>query len=86
LTGKEKRVGGFDLIWDDGPVLADDGSMECSVNGTSTTANSFLGILLFLNLTLRSHFHFTLNFSHDIFNYKCLGFVRILSLWPDVQP
>ncbi|XP_045194164.2 probable tubulin polyglutamylase TTLL9 isoform X3 [Mercenaria mercenaria] len=43
LTGKEKRVGGFDLIWDDGPVLADDGSMECSVNGSSTTANSFLG-------------------------------------------
>lgn len=43
LTGKEKRVGGFDLIWDDGPVSADDGSAECSVNSISTTANSFLG-------------------------------------------
>ncbi|KAL4234903.1 putative tubulin polyglutamylase ttll9 [Mactra antiquata] len=43
LTGKEKRVGGFDLIWDDGAVLADDGSMECSVNGMSATPNSFLG-------------------------------------------
>ena len=43
LTGKEKRIGGFDLIWDDGPVLADDSNMECSVNGNVTTTNSFLG-------------------------------------------
>ncbi|XP_069113363.1 probable tubulin polyglutamylase TTLL9 isoform X4 [Argopecten irradians] len=44
LTGKEKRIGGWDLLWDDGPVLADDGNMECTTNGTSvTTANSFLG-------------------------------------------
>ena len=44
LTGKEKRIGGCDLLWDDGPVLADDGNMECSVNGSVTTSNSFLGI------------------------------------------
>ena len=43
LTGKEKRIGGCDLIWDDGPVLADDGNMECSINGAVTTSNSFLG-------------------------------------------
>ena len=43
LTGKEKRCGGFDLIWDDGAVLADDGNMECSANGAVTTPNSFLG-------------------------------------------
>ncbi|KAK3085866.1 hypothetical protein FSP39_009817 [Pinctada imbricata] len=44
LTGKEKRVGGWDLLWDDGPILADDGNMECSTNGGNvTTPNSFLG-------------------------------------------
>ncbi|KAL5021947.1 hypothetical protein ScPMuIL_001102 [Solemya velum] len=44
LTGKEKRVGGWDLLWDDGPVLADDGNMECTMNGTSAAVtNSFLG-------------------------------------------
>ncbi|KAJ8303559.1 hypothetical protein KUTeg_019955 [Tegillarca granosa] len=45
LTGKEKRIGGWDLIWDDGIVLADDGNMECTSNGSTsvTTTNSFLG-------------------------------------------
>ncbi|CAH1779549.1 unnamed protein product [Owenia fusiformis] len=42
LTGKEKRIGGFDLIWDDGPVLTDDGGIDC-VKDTSYTTNSFLG-------------------------------------------
>lgn len=42
LTGKEKRVGGFDLLWDDGPVFADEGNMI--MNGNSPTImNSFLG-------------------------------------------
>jgi tubulin polyglutamylase TTLL9 len=42
LTGKEKRVGGFDLLWDDGPVTADDLGSESSDPGY---ANSFLGCL-----------------------------------------
>ena len=44
LTGKEKRVGGWDLLWEDGPILADDGNMECAPNGTTASIpNSFLG-------------------------------------------
>ncbi|XP_048727634.2 probable tubulin polyglutamylase TTLL9 isoform X7 [Ostrea edulis] len=44
LTGKEKRIGGWDLLWEDGPILADDGNMECVPNGNTTTIpNSFLG-------------------------------------------
>lgn len=40
LTGREKRVGGFDLIWNDGPVYIDDcGSAE------QPRLNSFLGCL-----------------------------------------
>ena len=38
LTGKEKRVGGFDMIWSDGPVNVD----ECSGEQQSKL-NSFLG-------------------------------------------
>jgi tubulin polyglutamylase TTLL9 len=37
LTGKEKRVGGFDMIWNDGPVYVDD----CSAD--QPKLNSFLG-------------------------------------------
>jgi hypothetical protein len=37
LTGKEKRVGGFDMIWNDGPVYADDTGFE------QQRLNSFLG-------------------------------------------
>ncbi|XP_052714614.1 probable tubulin polyglutamylase TTLL9 isoform X2 [Crassostrea angulata] len=44
LTGKEKRIGGWDLLWEDGPILADDGNMECTPNGTTASIpNSFLG-------------------------------------------
>ena len=42
LTGKEKQVGGFDLIWDDGPVMVDEGGLDC-LTSTSYSTNSFLG-------------------------------------------
>ena len=43
LTGKEKRVGGFDLLWDDGPVMADEGGIECVPSPQTFSTNSFLG-------------------------------------------
>lgn len=42
LTGKEKRIGGFDLLWDDGPVLANEGNMLTNGNSPALM-NSFLG-------------------------------------------
>lgn len=42
LTGKEKRVGGFDLMWDDGPVFAEEGGLDC-INPPSYSTNTFLG-------------------------------------------
>ncbi|CAN2389900.1 ligase activity, partial [Pristimantis euphronides] len=44
LTGKEKRVGGFDLMWNDGPVSRDDGQLDADGNG-SFMANSHLGCI-----------------------------------------
>ena len=42
LTGKEKRIGGFDLIYNDGPVYYDEAGVE-SFNLNTLRLNSFLG-------------------------------------------
>ncbi|KAM4609591.1 putative tubulin polyglutamylase TTLL9 [Discoglossus pictus] len=42
LSGKEKQVGGFDLMWNDGPVAQDNAQQEPLGNG-SFVANTHLG-------------------------------------------
>ncbi|XP_055043938.2 probable tubulin polyglutamylase TTLL9 isoform X1 [Misgurnus anguillicaudatus] len=42
LTGKEKRVGGYDLMWNDGPVYMDDDGLE-ALGGSCLIANTHLG-------------------------------------------
>ncbi|KAL8566330.1 putative tubulin polyglutamylase ttll9 [Nucella lapillus] len=42
LQGREKRVGGWDLLWDDGIVVMEDTTLETGVP-TVSTPNSFLG-------------------------------------------
>lgn len=44
LTGNEKRVGGYDLIWNDGPVASDEIGLQCGQPLTFTT-NSYLGCI-----------------------------------------
>ncbi|CAJ0925476.1 unnamed protein product [Ranitomeya imitator] len=44
LTGREKRVGGFDLMWNDGPVSRDDSQLDCISNGSFIT-NTHLGCI-----------------------------------------
>ena len=43
LTGTEKRIGGFDLIWNDGPVTSDEIGAGESFTIGSNVSNSFLG-------------------------------------------
>ena len=42
LTGREKRVGGYDLMWNDGPVYREDVNLE-SLGSSSFSANTHLG-------------------------------------------
>lgn len=56
LTGKEKRVGGFDLIWDDGQVLADETGLDGHNTNSQTPTNSFLGKQLGNKLNLMRYF------------------------------
>lgn len=40
LSGKEKQVGGFDLMWNDGPIYSADVNFEGGIN---LIANTHLG-------------------------------------------
>ncbi|XP_030067061.1 putative tubulin polyglutamylase TTLL9 isoform X3 [Microcaecilia unicolor] len=44
LTGKEKRVGGFDLMWNEGPVSREDSHLDMPGNG-NFVANTHLGCI-----------------------------------------
>lgn len=44
LTGKEKRVGGYDLMWNDGPVYREDANLQ-TFGSSGFTANTHLGSL-----------------------------------------
>lgn len=46
LTGREKRVGGFDLMWNDGPVYMDDTTGADCIPNPSYPTNTFLGKML----------------------------------------
>ncbi|XP_069863120.1 probable tubulin polyglutamylase TTLL9 isoform X2 [Dipodomys merriami] len=56
LTGREKRVGGFDLMWNDGPVSREEGTPDLSGIGTFVT-NTHLGCINDRKKQLRQLFH-----------------------------
>ncbi|XP_049635461.1 probable tubulin polyglutamylase TTLL9 [Suncus etruscus] len=56
LTGREKRVGGFDLMWNDGPVSREDGNPDLSGTGTFVT-NTHLGCVNDRKNQLKQLFH-----------------------------
>ncbi|XP_027477305.1 probable tubulin polyglutamylase TTLL9 isoform X3 [Zalophus californianus] len=55
LTGREKRVGGFDLMWNDGPVSREEGAPDLSGMGNFVT-NTHLGCINDRNNQLRQLF------------------------------
>uniref|UniRef100_A0A452SYW1 Tubulin--tyrosine ligase-like protein 9 n=1 Tax=Ursus maritimus TaxID=29073 RepID=A0A452SYW1_URSMA len=55
LTGREKRVGGFDLMWNDGPVSREEGAPDLSGMGNFVT-NTHLGCVNDRNTQLRQLF------------------------------
>nr|XP_017516107.1 probable tubulin polyglutamylase TTLL9 isoform X1 [Manis javanica] len=56
LTGREKRVGGFDLMWNDGPVGREEGAPNPSGMGNFVT-NTHLGCVNDRKKQLRQLFH-----------------------------
>lgn len=44
LTGKEKRVGGYDLMWNNGPVYREDVYLQ-TFGSSCFTVNTYLGNL-----------------------------------------
>nr|KAF6424148.1 tubulin tyrosine ligase like 9 [Rousettus aegyptiacus] len=56
LTGREKRVGGFDLMWNDGPVSREEGTPDLSGMGNFVT-NTHLGCINDRKKQLRQLFH-----------------------------
>jgi len=64
LTGKEKRVGGFDLIYNDGPVYCDEAGVE-TFNLNTLRLNSFLGKILIILISFLYLIRFYLGCAND---------------------
>lgn len=60
LAGKEKRVGGYDLMWNNGPVYREHVNLE-TFGSSCLTANTHLGNLtmLLMQTFARKHPHFS---------------------------
>jgi tubulin polyglutamylase TTLL9 len=64
LTGKEKRVGGFDLIYNDGPVYCDEAGVE-TFNLNTLRLNSFLGKISIILISFLFLIRFYLGCAND---------------------